>query len=237
MKTVLNWSSGKDAALAFYRLSLANEYEVTHLLTTVNDEHRRVVMHGVKEELLDAQAAAIGLPAVKVYLPPSPKDDLYKKEMELVLNRLKYEGITASAFGDIFLEDLKTYREQQLATVGVKAVFPLWKMDTVNLVKEVEDAGIEAVIVVLMRSFWEKNFWVERLTVSSWRIYRQELTLVAKMVNSIRLFPMPRFSGNLSILLQEKWCINNTCLQMMIRTNGIQDFTFLICTKNKSCFM
>lgn len=158
MKTVLNWSSGKDAAMAYHLLSMSNEYNVTHLLTTVNSDHHRIVMHGVKEELLDAQAIAMGVPSRKVYLPASPQDELYNQAMARVLNELKQEGVKASAFGDIFLEDLKIYREQQLDTVGIKAVFPLWKMDTVELIKAMEDTGIEAMIVCVNEKFLGKEF-------------------------------------------------------------------------------
>ena len=158
MKTVLNWSSGKDAAMAYHILSMNDGYEVTHLLTTVNSEHSRIVMHGIKEELLDAQAAAMALSVKKIYLPASTQDELYKKAMQQVLNELKQEGVKASAFGDIFLEDLRNYREQQLQTVDIQAVFPLWKIDTVELVKAIEHAGIEAILVCVNEKFLGKEF-------------------------------------------------------------------------------
>lgn len=155
---VLNWSSGKDAALAYYYLQQDGRCQVTHLLTTVNAEQGRIVMHGVREQLLDAQAARIGMPLKKIYLPASPDDTSYGDAMQSALRELKATGVTASAFGDLFLEDLKTYREAQLATIGMKAVFPLWKKDTRAMVTELEQAGIEAMIVCVNGKFLDSSF-------------------------------------------------------------------------------
>jgi uncharacterized protein (TIGR00290 family) len=156
--TVLNWSSGKDAALAYYKLLSDKKYKVTHLLTTLSEAYDRVFMHGVREQLLDMQAERMGLQLVRVKLPASPDDEIYKQTMLRTLNVLKAEGITTAAFGDIFLEDLKQYREEQLAIAGVHAVFPLWKRDTEELVKEVEDTGIEAIIVCVNDKYLGKGF-------------------------------------------------------------------------------
>lgn len=155
---VLNWSSGKDAALAYYKLMQDSRYKVDSLLTTINEEHNRIVMHGIREELLDAQAERMGLSHRKIYLPAVPDDSVYKAAMQEVLETYKQQGIHTAAFGDIFLEDLKTYRERQLAQVGFDAVFPLWKQDTRQLVTEVEDAGIEAIIVCVNEQFLGKEF-------------------------------------------------------------------------------
>ena len=155
---VLNWSSGKDAALAYYYLLQDERYRVSHLLTTVNAEQGRVVMHGVQEQLLDAQAVQMGLPLKKIYLPAAPDDTTYKTAMRLALQELKTAGITAAAFGDLFLEDLKTYREAQLATIGMNALFPLWKKDTTTMVGELEQAGIEAMIVCVNGRFLDRSF-------------------------------------------------------------------------------
>lgn len=157
-KAVLNWSSGKDAAMAYWLLLQNKQYEVAQLLTTINAEHERIVMHGVREELLDAQAERMGLPLSKICLPAQPDDALYKTNMLEALEGFKKKGIQAAAFGDIFLEDLKAYREQQLALAGMSAVFPLWGKDTASLVKEVEDAGIEAIIVCVNEKFLGKEF-------------------------------------------------------------------------------
>jgi uncharacterized protein (TIGR00290 family) len=157
-KVVMNWSSGKDAALAYHSLLLQAEYRVTHLLTTLSAEYDRVFMHGVREQLLDMQAQRMGLPLVKMKLPASPDDDLYKNAMLQTLSGLKAEGVTMAAYGDIFLEDLKVYRERQLAQAGIEALFPLWKKDTRELVSSVEDAGIEAIIVCVNEKYLGKEF-------------------------------------------------------------------------------
>lgn len=159
----MNWSSGKDAALAFYLLQEDGNYDVTHLLTTVNDEQDRVVMHGVREELLDAQAERMGVDMKKVKLPASPKDDVYKRTMKRALHELKEAGVNTAAFGDIFLEDLKTYREQQLKSVGYNVVFPLWKRNTKELVELVEQLGIEAMIVCVNEQYLGKEFLGRRI--------------------------------------------------------------------------
>jgi uncharacterized protein (TIGR00290 family) len=158
IKTVLNWSSGKDAALAYHVLSQGGVYDVVQLLTTVNDEHDRVVMHGVREELLDAQAKAMGVELRKIKLPAAPDDETYKTAMKNALTGLKAMGIQTAAYGDIFLEDLKVYREEQLKTVGFDAVFPLWKKDTRELIEVIEQTGIEAMIVCLNEKFLGKEF-------------------------------------------------------------------------------
>lgn len=158
IKTVLNWSSGKDAAMAYHIMNTGAEYEVVQLLTTVNDEHDRVVMHGVREELLDAQALAMNIALMKIKLPAAPDDNTYKEAMQSALEKLKNEGIHTAAFGDIFLEDLKKYREEQLASVGFDAVFPLWKKDTRELIDLIEQTGIEAMLVCVNEKFLGKEF-------------------------------------------------------------------------------
>lgn len=145
--TVLNWSSGKDAALSYYLLQQEGKYDVRTLLTTINTEKNRVVMHGLREELLDAQAERMGLPLRKVYLPASPDHEVYNNTMTRELDALKQQGITTSAFGDIHLEDLKTYREQQLQQAGFTGLFPLWGRDVREMVQMIEEVGIEPVIV------------------------------------------------------------------------------------------
>ena len=157
-KTDLNWSSGKDAALAFSLLQHSPTHRVTQLLTTVNSEHQRIVMHGVREELLDAQALSMGLPLKKIYLPASPQDDLYKMAMSRALSDMQGEGITTAAYGDIFLEDLRIYREQQLHGIGMKALFPLWKKDTRAMMQLIEQLGVDAILVCVNEKFLGKEF-------------------------------------------------------------------------------
>lgn len=164
-KLVLNWSSGKDAALAYSLLLQDTRCRVIQLLTTISHEYGRIVMHGVREELLEAQAKAMGLPLNRIYLAPSPNDDAYKAAMAEALGKLEEEGIRTAAFGDIFLEDLKQYREEQLKQVGFSAVFPLWKLDTRNMIDMLGAYGIEAMIVCVNEKFLGKEFLGRKIDV------------------------------------------------------------------------
>ncbi len=163
-KVVMNWSSGKDAALAYHLLSKQAGCEVTHLLTTLSEEHERVFMHGIREKLLDLQAERMKLPLIKVKLPASPDDTIYKQAMLKNLSALKEEGVSVAAYGDIFLEDLRVYREQQLAQIGMSALFPLWKKDTRELVRQVEEVGIEAIIVCVSEKYLGKEFLGKKIS-------------------------------------------------------------------------
>jgi len=158
VKIVMNWSSGKDAALAYHMLAHQRGYRVTHLLTTLSEEHDRVFMHGVREKLLDMQAQRMKLPLIKVKLPASPDDTLYNHAMLQTMEGLKSQGVTVAAYGDIFLDDLRAYRERQLAQVGMTALFPLWKKDTKELVQMIELSGIEAIIVCVNEKYLGKEF-------------------------------------------------------------------------------
>lgn len=150
-QALFNWSGGKDSTLALHRVLEEKELAVNYLLTTLSDAYNRVSMHGVREELLVAQAESIGIPLYQVRLAESPQMDEYEKTMELHLNKLKLEGITTSVFGDIFLEDLKIYREKKLSEIGMEAVFPLWKKDTSAILKEFLALGYKTVVVCAQR--------------------------------------------------------------------------------------
>ncbi|MCD6011279.1 MAG: diphthine--ammonia ligase [Flavipsychrobacter sp.] len=157
-RVVMNWSSGKDAALAYHLISRMEGHKVTQLLTTLSAEHGRVFMHGVREQLLDMQAERMRLPLTKVKLPASPDDGLYQQAMKEHLLAMKAEGVSVAAFGDIFLEDLRLCRAQQLAQVDIAALFPLWKKDTRELVEVVENSGIEAIITCVNEKYLGKEF-------------------------------------------------------------------------------
>ncbi|MES2380343.1 MAG: diphthine--ammonia ligase [Bacteroidota bacterium] len=144
IKAIFCWSGGKDSAMALYTILQENKYEVKYLLTTINGQNHRIAMHGVKEALLDAQAQAIGIPQLKVYTYEAT-NDAYEKAMEQTLLQAKAEGIQHVIFGDIFLEDLRTYRENNLAKVQMQAVFPLWKQDTTYLVNKFIDTGFKTI--------------------------------------------------------------------------------------------
>ena len=142
---VFCWSGGKDSALCLHKILLEKKYSVLYLLTTVNEQFRRISMHGVREELLDAQAKAIGIPLIKIYVNEGTNVE-YERKMEEAMLGFKKQGIEHVAFGDVFLEDLRKYREDNLAKVGMKAVFPLWKQDTAGLLQEFLSLKFKTVI-------------------------------------------------------------------------------------------
>lgn len=144
---VFNWSGGKDSTLALHHVLQQKLIDVRCLLTTVNSSFNRISMHGVREALLVEQANSLKLPLFQVQLPEMPDMGIYEKTMFDALSNLKSEGITHSIFGDIFLEDLKVYRENQLVKIEMEAVFPLWKRDSLELVKEFIDLGYKTIVV------------------------------------------------------------------------------------------
>ncbi len=133
-KIVMCWSGGKDSTLALHELVHSGTYEVVSLLTTVTEEYDRISMHGVRVDLLRAQAASLGFPLQLVTIPRGCTNAIYEQRMEFALRRFLDSGIDNVAFGDIFLEDLKLYRENNLAKIGMKAIFPIWKEDTRELI-------------------------------------------------------------------------------------------------------
>jgi len=139
------WSAGKDSALALHELLTDSTYQVQALLTTVTREYERVSMHGIRRGLLQQQAAAIGLPLEEVLIPSRGSNADYEAAMAEVLLRYKEAGVTAVAFGDILLEDVRAYRERNLTQVGLRALFPLWQRDTRDLVHTFIDLGFAAI--------------------------------------------------------------------------------------------
>ena len=157
-KALFNWSGGKDSAFALWKILDGKEYTVETLLTSVNQKFKRVSMHGVREELLFMQAESIGLPLDRVLIPEEPSMDDYDNLMAQKLQGFKNRGIEYSIFGDLFLEDLKKYREQRLAEIGLEAVFPIWKMDTREVVTQFIDEGFKAVVVSANAHLLDKSF-------------------------------------------------------------------------------
>jgi uncharacterized protein (TIGR00290 family) len=157
-KVIFNWSGGKDSALCLYKLQQAAQYNIAGLLTTVNAQYRRVSMHGVRVELLDKQAASLGLPSIKIMMPESPTMESYERVMNEVLAKLKSDGVNASVFGDIFLEDLRAYRENKLAQAGMKGIFPLWKRPTTELIQEFIDLGFKTITTCVNEKYLDQSF-------------------------------------------------------------------------------
>lgn len=143
---LLAWSSGKDSARALHELKQQGHYEIVGLLTTATEEYDRVSMHGVRVSLLRRQSAALGIPLELVWIPGDSSNELYEQRMEEKLLAWKAEGIRAVAFGDIFLEDLRKHREENMAKIDMKAVFPIWKCPTRALVKSNINLGFKAVV-------------------------------------------------------------------------------------------
>jgi len=158
IKTYFNWSSGKDSALALYHLLQDERYSVDELITTVNSHFNRVSMHGLRKELLISQTNAINIKSSLIELPEMPSMEVYEQKMLEIVSRLKNEAFTHSAFGDIFLEDLRVYREAQLAKQDLKAVFPIWKRDTKELLNEFLDLGFKTIIVCANSKYFNEDF-------------------------------------------------------------------------------
>ncbi len=150
MKTpvVMSWSGGKDSAVALHELLKSGQYHVVALMTSVSEEYRRISHHGVREELLERQAAAIGIPLEKVYLPSGNShpctNAVYEEIMGGMMKKFLAQGVETVGFGDLFLEDLRAWREKNLAQAGMRGVFPIWKRDTTALAEEVIAMGFKA---------------------------------------------------------------------------------------------
>ncbi len=157
-RAYFNWSGGKDSALSLYHIKKDDQYDVELLLTSVNAAFDRVSMHGVRNELLAQQAESIGLPLKKIELPEMPSMDEYNNKMQDTIGLLKNDGFTHAVFGDIFLEDLRIYREEQLVKVGIQAHFPIWKRDTKELLKEFLDLGFKTIIVCIKSELLDPSF-------------------------------------------------------------------------------
>jgi len=147
---VMSWSGGKDSALALHELRADPRYEVVALMTSVSEEFRRVSHHGVREELLEAQAEAIGVPLTKIYLPSGETtpctNAVYEEIMGRVMEDFKSQGVYTVGFGDLFLEDLRAWRERNMAKAGMSGVFPIWKWDTHQLSRQIIAMGFKAIL-------------------------------------------------------------------------------------------
>ncbi|MCQ0111914.1 diphthine--ammonia ligase [Zhouia amylolytica] len=157
-KAIFNWSSGKDSAMALYKVLQQNEHEVSCLLTSINSAFNRVSMHGVHQDLVELQAKSIGIPLKKILLPEMPSMSVYEKIMTETMTELKEEGNETSIFGDIFLEDLRAYREEKLESNGFNAIFPLWNVPTDTLIQDFLTMGFKAIVVCVNEKYLDKSF-------------------------------------------------------------------------------
>lgn len=153
---IMSWSGGKDSSMALHRILQEGKYEVKYLLTTIYQPNGRVSMHGVPEALIEQQAKSIGIPLKVLYIEEKTHDE-YENKMRDFLSEMREEGIYKVAFGDIFLEDLKQYREQKLAEVEMKWIFPLWKENTQELAQYFIEQGFKTHICSIDNSLIPKH--------------------------------------------------------------------------------
>jgi uncharacterized protein (TIGR00290 family) len=158
MKTLVSWSSGKDSAWTVHVLRQRGDVEIGGLLTTINEAAQRVAMHAVRVEVLQAQADALGLPLWQIPIPSPCPNDVYERAMAAAVQRAVAEGFTHIAFGDLFLEDIRRYREEKLAGTGLTPLFPLFDTDTAALAREMIAAGVRARITCLNPKVLDRSF-------------------------------------------------------------------------------
>ncbi|PKR76696.1 ATP-binding protein [Halalkalibacillus sediminis] len=148
-RVMVSFSGGKDSMLALHRLSQEEEVVIDSLLTTVNEAYNRTSIHGVREEILDLQAESLGFPLRKVQLPKQPSNEFYEKEMAQIMQEAEADGVTHVMFGDIFLEDIREYREKNLESTSCEAIFPIWGESTADLMHEFIELGYETIITTI----------------------------------------------------------------------------------------
>jgi uncharacterized protein (TIGR00290 family) len=163
------WSGGKDSAMALHSLSQQTEFHIAALLTTVTEGYERISMHGVRRELLERQAQSIGLPLHEVRIPPQCVNPIYESRMEEALRMHLEKGIRRVAFGDIFLEDLRAYREKNLARIGMTAIFPIWKRDTREIIRAFHANRFRAIAVCVDSKVLDPSFAGRELDESFFR--------------------------------------------------------------------
>jgi len=157
-KTLVSWSSGKDSAWLVHVLRSRGDIEIGALMTTINEPAQRVAMHAVRVELLEAQAASLGLPLWKIPIPSPCPNEAYEQAMAAAVARAVAEGFTHAAFGDLFLEDVRRYREERLAGTGLTPMFPLFGADTAALAREMIAGGLRARITCLNPNVLDRSF-------------------------------------------------------------------------------
>jgi len=155
---VLTWSGGKDSALALHYIKTSRQYQITYLLTTITEDYNRISMHGVRSILLDNQSEALGLPIEKVFISKNSSNEEYENQMREKLLFYQRQGISSVAFGDVFLEDIRKYREQNLSKVTMKGVFPLWNKNTQKLAQQFIELDFKAVIICVDSQNLDKKF-------------------------------------------------------------------------------
>lgn len=157
-RILVSWSGGKDSAMTLHEIRKNPNVEIAALLTTITEGFDRISMHGVRRVLLERQADSLGLPLEKIVIPQKATNEAYESEMKRVLTKYKEQGVRAVASGDIFLEDLRKYREENLAKIGMSGIFPIWKRDTVELGRAFINLGFKAVVTCLDPKYLAPSF-------------------------------------------------------------------------------
>lgn len=193
-KAILSWSGGKDSALALHEIQNTDNYEIHGLLTTVNEDFERISIHGVRQILLEQQADSLGFPLEKVFISKKASLEEYESKMQKALKKYSPLDIPYVVFGDIFLEDVRKYRADQLSRVGMKGVFPLWKKDTHELAQQFIDLGFKAIITCVDSDVLEKNSLEGYLMINFYLNFHPTLTHVVRMENFIHSYTTDLFS-------------------------------------------
>ena len=157
-KVIMSWSGGKDSALALSEILMSEKYEILSLLTTVTEDYGRISMHGVRRVLLKQQAESLGLPLEEVFISKKSSNEEYESKMRDILTKFKEAGVASVVFGDIYLEDIRKYREENLAKVGMKGVFQIWKRDTAELLRTFIDLGFKAIVTCIDAKVLDQKF-------------------------------------------------------------------------------
>lgn len=157
-KILVGWSGGKDSSMMLYELQKSGRYEIEALLTTVTETYDRISMHGVRNALLERQAEALRIPLCKVGIPTKCSNEIYEAKMREVMERYQSQGINSAAFGDLYLQDIREYREKNLARIGMTGIFPIWKRDTTEILKEFLNLGFKAVVCCVNPKLLDPSF-------------------------------------------------------------------------------
>jgi uncharacterized protein (TIGR00290 family) len=157
-RVLFTWSGGKDSAMALYQLQMKDGCEVKALLTTVTQDYDRISMHGVRTALLKQQAESLRLPLEEVYITKDTSNEEYEEKIREKMLHYRKLGVNSVVFGDIFLEDLRKYREDNLAKIGMEGIFPLWKSDTAELARTFIDLGFKAIITCIDSNILDRRF-------------------------------------------------------------------------------
>jgi uncharacterized protein (TIGR00290 family) len=146
-RVIVAWSGGKDAAQALHEIRQTENIEIAALLTTVTEGFDRISMHGVRRALLVEQANALGYPLEEIAIPQNCTNEIYEQRMQQSLEKLQTQGVTAAVFGDLFLRDVRAYREERMSRIGMRCIFPLWERPTAELAARFVDLGFRAIVV------------------------------------------------------------------------------------------